>query len=262
MVERGERWTRTALWGLSLVVLAVLAVAVAGVLAAQGIPASGDGEGDMGSGSPAGEVVRRPLQITDVRVEVGQAGAVALRVTGIIPDACTRALPPQIARQGQQIEVTILGERPRDALCAQVTSEYAETIALGALEPGEYAISVNGFQISARVEANAGSPLAGEMVIRPVQVTGVDVRIAESFPPQGFAEVTGVLGDGCTEALEPTVQRDGDTITVTILSQRPHDAVCTMIAKEYRETVPLGSLEPGRQYTLRVNDYETVFSAS
>lgn len=158
--------------------------------------------------------------------------------------------------------MTILSERPRHALCAQMTSEYAETIVLGALEPGGYAISVNGFQTSARVEANAGSPPAGEMLIRPVQVTGVDVRIAESFPPQGFAEVTGVLGDGCTEALEPTVQRDGDTITVTILSQRPRDAICTMIAKEYRETVPLGSLEPGRQYTLRVSDYATVFSAS
>lgn len=262
MVERGERRTRIALWALSLVILAVLAVAVAGVLAAQSLPAGGDGEGDMGSGSPAGEVVRRPLQITDVQVEAGEGGAVALRVTGIIPDACTRALPPRIARQGQQIEVTILGERPRDALCAQVTSEYAETIALGTLEPGEYAISVNGFRTSARVEANAGSPPASEMVIRLVQVTGVDVRIAESFPPQGFAEVTGVLGDGCTEALEPTVQRDGDTITVTILSQRPRDAVCTMIAKEYRETVALGALEPGKQYTLRVNDYETVFSAS
>jgi hypothetical protein len=262
MVERGERRTRRALWGLSLTILAVLAVAVAGVLASQGIPASGDGEGDMGSGSPRGDVVHRPLQITDVRVEVDEGGVVALRVTGIVPDACTRALPPQIARQGQQIEVTILSERPRDALCAQVTSEYAETIALGALEPGEYAISVNGFQTSARVEANAGSPPAGEMLIRPVQVTGVDVRIAESFPPQGFAEVTGVLGDGCTEALEPTVQRDGDVITVTILSQRPRDVICTMIAKEYRETVALGALEPGKQYTLRVNDYETVLSAS
>lgn len=216
----------------------------------------------MGSEPPAGNVIRRPLQITDVRVEAGEAGAVALRVTGIIPDACTRALPPQVARQGRQIEVTIVGERPRDAVCAQVISEYAETIALGIMEPGEYAISVNGFKTTARVGATTGTPPAGEMVIRPVQITGVDVRIAESYPPQGFAEVTGVLGDGCTEALEPTVQRDGDAITVTILSQRPRDAVCTMIAREYRETVALGALEPGKQYTLRVNDYETVFSAS
>ncbi len=262
MVEQSERRTRIALWALSLAVLTVLAVAVAGVLASPRGSTGDHGERDMGTGSPVSEVVRRPLQITDVQVAVGEAGAVALRVTGIIPDACTRALPPQVTHQGQQIEVTILGERPRDALCAQVISAYAETIALGILEPGEYAISVNGFKTTARVDANAGTPPAGELLIRPVQVTGVDVRIAESYPPQGFAEVTGVLGDGCTEALEPLVQRDGDVITVTILSQRPRDAVCTMIAREYRTTVPLGALEPGKQYTLRVNDYETVFSAS
>lgn len=262
MVERGDRRTRRALWVLSVVVFAVLAVAVAGVLAAQGLPTSGDGDGDVGSEPSTGDVIRKPLQITDAQVEVGEAGAVALRVAGIIPDACTRALPPQVARQGQQFTVTILGERPRAAMCAQVTSEYLETIALGMLEPGEYEIDVNGFKTVARVGMGGSPSPAGELLIRQVQVTSVDVRIAESFPPQGFAEVSGVLGDGCTEALEPIVQRDGDVITVTILSQRPRDAVCTTIAREYRKTVALGALEPGRQYRLHVNDYETVFSAS
>jgi hypothetical protein len=257
-----ERRTRMVLWLAGLLVVATLALAVAGVLAAQGIPARGAGEHDTGTGSPVGDVIRRPLQITGVQVEAGAGGALALRVTGIVPDTCTRALPPEIARQDRQIEVTILGERPRHAICAQVISEYRETIGLGILEPGEYTITVNGLKTTARVEAETSAPPSGELLIRPVQVTRVDVLIAESFPPQGFAEVTGVLADGCTEALPPTVQRNGTLITVTLLSQRPRDAVCTMVAREYHVTVPLGTLEPGRQYTLRVNDAETVFSAS
>lgn len=257
-----ERRTRLALWLAGLLVVATLALAVAGVLAAQGIPVRGDGEHDMGTGSPVGDVVRRPLQITEVQVEAGAVGALALRVAGIVPDMCTRALPPEVARRDRQIEVTILGERPGDAICAQVIAEYRKTIGLGILEPGEYTIMVNGFKVSVRVEGESGSPPSGELLIRPLQVTRVDVRIAESFPPHGFAEVTGLLADSCTEALEPTVQRDGDVITVTILSQRPRDAICAMVVREYHVTVPLDALEPGRQYTLRVNDVETVFSAS
>lgn len=245
---------------MSQAILAALATAVATVLAVQGIPASGDGEGDMGSGSPRGEVAHRPLQIASVRVEVGDRGAVVLRVTGIVPDACTRPLPPEIRRRGQRIEVAILGERPREAVCAQVASEYHETIALGMLEPGEYRVTVNGFETDVRVGVVDSAPPGGDLLVRPVTVTGVDIRVAESFPPQGFADVTGWLADGCTEALEPTVQRQGTTVTVTILSQRPRDAVCTMATRPYRETVALGTLEPSREYTLRVNDYQTVFS--
>jgi len=99
----------------------------------------------------------------------------------------------------------------------------------------------------------AGEP-SGNLEIKPIQIESVDVRIAESYPPQLFADVTGWVGDGCTVAREPEITREGNTITVTILSERERDAICTQILMGYQKSIALGSVEPG-EWTVKVNDY-------
>jgi hypothetical protein len=106
----------------------------------------------------------------------------------------------------------------------------------------------------------SANPGAADPVVDPIQIDSVDVRVLESSPPQAVAHVQGILGDGCSEFHSLSQSRSGSTITVTILRQRPRDAICTQIAKLYEADIPLeGQYPPGR-YVLRVNGVEKVFT--
>jgi hypothetical protein len=103
------------------------------------------------------------------------------------------------------------------------------------------------------------SATAPDTLVGQVQIERVDVRILESAPPQAVAHVEGVLGDGCTEFHSLEQQRSGNVVVVTILNRRPREAICTMIAKLYKEDIPLqGGFPPG-QYLVRVNGVERAF---
>lgn len=103
-------------------------------------------------------------------------------------------------------------------------------------------------------------PPARDVTIEPIQIEQVEVRIAESFPVQVFAHVTGFIGDGCSSALPAEQQREGNTITLTINRQRPTEAMCTMIAKIYDENIRLAGDFPPGEYVLKVNATTQTFS--
>jgi hypothetical protein len=73
--------------------------------------------------------------------------------------------------------------------------------------------------------------------------------------------VQGVIGDGCTDLLPPITQKRDDTVVrISILRQRPQEAICIEIAKLFDQVVPLmGDYPPGR-YIVRVNGAELAFS--
>jgi len=99
-----------------------------------------------------------------------------------------------------------------------------------------------------------------DVTIDPIQIDSVDVQVQESSPPRAAARVQGVIGDGCSTLHSVEQERSGSTVTLTILRERPIDAICTQIARLYDETIPLeGTFSPGR-YVLRVNDVETAFT--
>jgi hypothetical protein len=103
-------------------------------------------------------------------------------------------------------------------------------------------------------------PSDPDVVVEPIQVDSVDVRVMESSPPHATAHVRGVLGDGCASFHSLEQQRSGSTVTVTILRERPRDAICTQVAKLYEADVPLqGSFPPGA-YVVRVNGVEQPFT--
>ncbi|MGE0228221.1 MAG: hypothetical protein AB7I38_08350 [Dehalococcoidia bacterium] len=90
------------------------------------------------------------------------------------------------------------------------------------------------------------------------------IRIAESSPPQYFLDVTSGLPSGCAKFDRNEVARSGDTITVQIWNriETPRDGACTAIYGMVEHSVPLGSdFEPGRTYTVRVNDVVRTFTA-
>jgi hypothetical protein len=107
-----------------------------------------------------------------------------------------------------------------------------------------------------------GGPTSPDLVTSPIQVDSVDVTVLESSPPQVAVQVQGVLGDGCSTLHSVAQQRVGNVVTVTILRERPRDAVCTQIAKLYDEVIRLDGTFPPGDYVLRVNSVEKPFSTS
>ena len=106
--------------------------------------------------------------------------------------------------------------------------------------------------------AVAPNPLP-ELVIMPIHINRVDVQILESVPPRASAHVEGVIGDGCAELNSESQARFGNTVTITILSQRPRKGICPQIAKLYRKDIPLEGTFPPGDWLLRVNGVDYTF---
>jgi len=94
-----------------------------------------------------------------------------------------------------------------------------------------------------------------------LQIQSVQVLIAESFPPQVTARVTGIIPDSCTTAREPEISREGTTITIKIIGDRPDGVACAQVISSYEKSIALGTLDPG-SYTLRVNNLTQTFQVS
>jgi hypothetical protein len=113
-------------------------------------------------------------------------------------------------------------------------------------------------------DPGADPQLPDGRVAEPAPIDGLDVRVAESFPPQYFLNVQAGLPSGCAEQYKHEVARDGNVITVTVLNSLPEgtDNVCTAIYGIYELNIALGSdFESGQTYTVLVNDQETTFTA-
>ncbi len=126
---------------------------------------------------------------------------------------------------------------------------------------GLVAIGLGAVSLGACTGSSPSGPDRGtEIVVDPIQVTRVEVRILEGSPPAVAAHVQGVVGDGCSALHSLRQERSGNSVTVTILRQRPRDAICIQIARLYDEVIPLEGRYPPGRYSLRVNGVETTFS--
>ena len=100
-----------------------------------------------------------------------------------------------------------------------------------------------------------------EIEIRLAPIHEVDIRIAESFPPQIFVFIKGGLSDGCTTFHQLKTEQTGNTINIEVTTKRPKDAVCTAVYGYFEKNVSLGSdFTSGETYTVKVNDYSTSFT--
>ena len=104
----------------------------------------------------------------------------------------------------------------------------------------------------------AESPTATRETDR-LAVESVQVRIMESFPVQVSAQVKGHLRDGCESLAGTTQSRNGNTVSVTIATERETDRVCTQALVPVEENVRLDGAFPSGTYVVRVNGIEQTF---
>lgn len=107
--------------------------------------------------------------------------------------------------------------------------------------------------------AACGASPTAAVETRLLQVERVEVRVAESFPPQVTAEFRGILPDGCS-SLGPTSQeRQGNTILVTVTTLRSGE-ICTQVIQIVDQQVRLQGDFPAGSYVVRVNGMEARFT--
>ncbi|WP_038038094.1 hypothetical protein [Thermorudis peleae] len=203
-----RRAERLLFFGLATLVAVILGVAVVGVLAA---PRGGTTMTTPSAtpdatppttpdaSSPATPDATAPLlQVLAVTPEpVAPGQPVTLLVRVLLPDACTTPAAPRVERQGTRITVTLVGQRPADAICAQVVRETTVTVALGPLEAGEYQLIVNGTTHQLVVDSTtsgAGNASPGGVMNPPVRTTGT---------PEGSATSSGAVVSPTPQATAP-----------------------------------------------------------
>jgi hypothetical protein len=97
--------------------------------------------------------------------------------------------------------------------------------------------------------------------IRPAPIDEVNILFMESYPVQVGVYIKGGLPDGCTTFRDLTVTRDGDTVNIEVMIQKPADAICPAIYNSFEKNVNLGSdFTSGKIYTVKVNSVSTAFT--
>jgi len=101
----------------------------------------------------------------------------------------------------------------------------------------------------------------GNVITSTAVINDVQIVLMESWPLQAQAQISGELGDGCTELGQIRSHREGDTIYVRVETVRPAEAICTQQLKMFEESVPL-DIEgaPAGTYTVDVNGVTETFT--
>lgn len=96
-----------------------------------------------------------------------------------------------------------------------------------------------------------------ETVLEPAPIEEVELRIAESFPPQYFLRVVSGLPSGCAKLEGYEVEREGNDVLVTVMNRVPapdSGVVCTAIYGTVESNIALGSdFTSGETYRVFVN---------
>ncbi|MFU8827581.1 MAG: hypothetical protein ACNA70_08850 [Brevefilum sp.] len=183
-------------------------------------------------------------------------------VSGYLSDGCLELVEIDVERQGMEFVLTLTTRRPAgDVMCTEalVPFEEAVTLDIEGLEAGTYTVIAQEQQAQFTLDMDnvlQMSPIAGgqDVVIGGAAVVeSLSVLVMESYPVQVSVNLSGYLPDGCTTIREVRADRDGNTFTVTIHTQRPSgDVACTMALVPFDETLSLDVAGLGAgEYTVR-----------
>lgn len=104
---------------------------------------------------------------------------------------------------------------------------------------------------------NNGDGDAYPTVLEPAPIESVELRIAESFPPQYFLAVVSGLPNSCVRLEGYEVERDGNDVIVAVTNRVPApDAgvVCAQVYGTVESNIALGSeFTSGETYRVFVN---------
>ena len=108
-------------------------------------------------------------------------------------------------------------------------------------------------------------PVPADMDQVPAPIESVEIHIAESYPPQYFAEVVSGLPNACVEFHSYEESRSGNEIRIAVYNLRPKPSqqiACAEIFQTHRVNIPLGTdFQSGETYTLKVNETTETFTA-
>jgi inhibitor of cysteine peptidase len=105
------------------------------------------------------------------------------------------------------------------------------------------------------------SNLDQDVVTRPADVGDIEIALLESFPVQVTVTAFGTLPDGCTEISTITQERNDNSFAVVIETERPRDAVCTQVMREFEQPFALDVVGlPKGEYLVNVNGIQDRFS--
>lgn len=162
----------------------------------------------------------------------------------------------------QEIRITSQPNAGPDA-----SAEYGDyVIAVVGLQPyphSERSIAPDDYVVTLVVTEKTASETPeppGDFIIREIPISSIEVLILESVPYQIHLHVTGNFQDGCSALHDVTHKREGNTVTVSITSERPKDAFCTLNTPSYDDVISLeGGFLPG-DYTVLVNGMHENFT--
>ena len=282
---RNEMKIRLSLLTAATLGLTALAMACSGAPASQGPVASGSGATPVVQPEPARRQVPAPIESVSLNTVADGAQDSTLVVVSGLPNACFKfSRYANLSRSGDTISLDVLNgdESVVGQGCAEIYGMVTTDIPLPLeydVEACEtYAVVVNGESHTVQAiaptvrcsqpetpeaadEPEDVAPDQADTVV-PAPIDGVEIVVAESFPPQYFLNVKSGLPNGCARFDGYTVNRDADTITVQVTNLLPasKDPMCTMIYGTVETNIALGiDFEPGRMYTVHVNDFTKTF---
>jgi hypothetical protein len=92
-------------------------------------------------------------------------------------------------------------------------------------------------------------------------IESIEIVSRDSAPPRYSANIVAGLPGGCTSQGRHDMTRDGRTFNIRVLNTHTGADVCSAIYGTYRISVDLGSLQPGGEYTVNVNNETATFTA-
>lgn len=250
---------------------------VLGVLEkALGTPfAAGPSLGMGGPGIPITVTVLAPIDSMKVERSENVPLSYVATVESGLPNSCIKFGEYKVDRQENSFRVTVTNLAPGDPnmVCLQVYGMVKSVIPLPGpfVEGIQYSVDVNGKQATF-VGGEAGSTMqksepgqTGDTRIVLAPIDEVQVLVLESAPVQYRLLVKSGLPDSCARFDGYEVQREGDTVRVTVNNRLPTGAVaCAQVYGTIENSIAIGNgndFQRGRLITVFVNDKKTAFVA-
>ncbi len=132
------------------------------------------------------------------------------------------------------------------------------------LPPQEPVSSLDSSDSSGITSPNQNTPTTQvqNFIQGKAQISSLTIDIAESFPLQVFARVSGNYPDGCTsiDSAIPRVDSTKKLIEIVITTKRPREDMCTeaLVPYTYSVTLPVTGLSAGT-YTVLANGVTEMF---
>lgn len=233
-----------------------------------------------GPNNPDGVEVLAPIESVEIeKVAAKSPNSTLIVVSGGL-NSCESFNDYTLTRDGEKFQVQVTNLKPANSNvpCTANYGMMTHSIPLPSdvIEACKsYTVEVNGESHSVQascpaIESGLSQNVPPATTTRPemVQVSAplesVEILTLGSFPLQYRVQVVSGLSNGCTEFDGFEVEREGETITVTVTNLEPTDKgiPCTDEYRTVTTSILLGNgldYDPAMTYTVTVNDVTTSF---